>query len=1193
MAFEECNKCCVTAPRRTLMKVVSPLLLENRISGLASLCMRVFLCFCAAQPVLSACAGQTSETGAVAGTVSDQNGAALPGVALKLRNETTGDLRSVNSQANGSYIAPLLLPGVYRLEVSKAGFKTFVQTGIHVFVTETQTVNVHLQVGALSEQVVVNAEAALLDTENPALGHVTTGETVGELPLVTRNFTQIIGLSAGVANDVEDATTVGPGGGGYSAGTTGFSAHGSATNDNNYQMNGVQVNDLMSSGNLSSGAPIPNPDAIQEFKVQTSQYDASYGRNSGANVDVLTKAGSNDFHGTVFEFFRNDVLNANDFFLNADGHARPPLKQNQFGFVFGGPIKRDKLLFFTSYQGTRQRDGYDANAACLQTILSPPLTNNRTAAGLGAVFGGQPGALGGTVADDGSNISPVALEILGATLPNGSYLIPTPQRINPSAAFGAEGITSLVQSCAYNENQFITNGDYLQNSRSRFTGRFFFSNGAQTNTFPPSQLLAVPSFPGFPRDLDSDYRDASLIHTYTFSSTLLNQAELGYSRTVSVLSQSYPQVTLPGETTPVTFNFSNLGVTAPAFDNPFPAIAIVGAGSIGGNGQGVNLFQNLFDFRDDVTWIRGRHSIRFGGGVTRTQLNEEGFHFLGGLAFVNYADFLLGNVYESVDVPGLFDRAWRTWDGNLYIQDDIHVSSRFTVNVGFRWDRLGAIGDELGRSAIFNPALANPNPPAAGTLQGFVVASNYSVGPIPAGVTQSSNNSATNESGQNGYEPRIGFAWQIPGTSRLVLRGGYGIYRSRTTAQPILQLLTDPPFGEERVLGFGITQLTPLSFTDPFSPAPTFPAFAPYSPATSESIFTVSPNFRPPIVQQYSLGAQAQLSHNWALEVGFEGARGTDLELVRSFNQALSATAASPIRGQTDNTFSNVPLRVPIEGFAAAESLIVQSTGASWYNALDVSLTKRFSNGLQLLASYTWASALSDSPGFTTGANGGILTGDQNNPLAAYGPDSFVRPQRFVLSYYYALPGPQQTRSLRGRFLAGWALSGVTTIQSGERLTITDTNVLAAFGTPPGGDRAQIAPNCSVGNLETSGSVTSRLTDYFKTACFVAPAVIGADGLATAFGNSGTGIVAGPAQNNFDIAILKRTPITERVNLDFRAEFFNAFNTPQFSNPGISAGTVTYVPPVGVALVPDPTFGQITSTSVNPRIIQLALKLSF
>src|SRR5215469_17359448 len=415
-------------------------------------------------------AAQTAATGAIAGTVTDPKGAVISDATINAIDETTGEKRTTVSSSTGTYIVPLLHPATYRVEITKRGFKLSVSSGIPVHITETVSVNVRLEVGVIAETITVASNSQLLKTEESTLGNVIDEKEVNALPLVTRHYTQIIGLSPGVSAEVFNAGEIGRGGVDDAMVTNGGSYL-----DNNFQMNGVEINDWQGSGHFSGGTATPNPDSIQEFKVQTSQYDASYGRDAGANVDVLTKAGSNSFHGNLWEYFRNEDLNANDYFLKENGQPRPPLKQNQFGFTLGGPIKKDKLLFFTSYQGTRQRNGYDADAACLQTILSPPLTNDRSRAGLGAVFNGQPGALGGMVAPNGSNIDPVALAIMGVTLPNGSFLIPTPQTINPNLPFPIQGLTSLVQACAYNEDQFVTNADFLHTSKSRLTGRFFFS----------------------------------------------------------------------------------------------------------------------------------------------------------------------------------------------------------------------------------------------------------------------------------------------------------------------------------------------------------------------------------------------------------------------------------------------------------------------------------------------------------------------------------------------------------------------------------------------------------------------------------------------------------------------------------------------------------------------------------------------
>ena len=275
---------------------------------------------------------------------------------------------------------------------------------------------------------------------------------------------------------------------------------------------------------------------------------------------------------------------------------------------------------------------------------------------------------------------------------------------------------------------------------------------------------------------------------------------------------------------------------------------------------------------------------------------------------------------------------------------------------------------------------------------------------------------------------------------------------------------------------------------------------------------------------------------------------------------------------------------------------LIESAGASWYNALGASVSKRFSHGLQLLASYTWASALETNPSYTTGSfTGGFRLGDQNSARANYGFDDFIRPQRFVISYLYELPWLKAGSALKTRLLGGWSVAGVTTFQNGQKLTIVDTNVLNAYGiNSTQGDRVQLAPGCTNNTLVTRGSVSSRIDNYFNTSCFIIPPIVGADGMATAFGNSGNGIVTGPDQRNFDISAIKKIPFTESKSLEFRAEFFNAFNTPSFANPSLNAGSVTLDPNTGSpALLLDSSFGHITRTSVAPRIIQFALKFYF
>ncbi len=1138
---------------------------------------------------------QTASTGALTGTVTDSSGAVLPAVRVTATNEATGEARTVVSQQSGTYVVPLLLPGAYRVEFSAKSFKLAVKQGLRINVTETAKLDVELEPGTVQETVTVTSEAQLLQTESSALGRVTDQVLVSNLPLVTRNYTQIVTLSPGIAAGVTRSDELGRGSGGESGGN--FRTHGAFGRDNNFQMNGLPINDLQAGGSFSGGVAIPNPDAIDQFKVQTGQYDSSFGRNAGANVNVVTKSGTNEFHGTVLEFFRNDALNANNFFRNSAGQPKGVLKQNQFGFTLGGPVKKDKLLFFGSYQGTRQRNGVSGGST--SNFFSPAFTNDRSRAALGALFDGctpkpqcQTGAFGGVaVAADGSNISAPALALLNLKLPNGQFVIPTPQIINSAQPFARRGFSAVSIPGTFDEDQFLVNLDFLHTTKSKISGRFFAGDSDLMLPMPLGQTGA-PSVPGFPYLIPNTFRNFSVSHTYTISPTLLNQIDFGFHR-IEV-----------GNFQQEVFKFSDIGVTAPPVANLFPVIGVSGSLATGGNGQDVRVFQNHFTLQDSLTYIRGRHTFRFGGGFTRSREGEANFSFFGGLLFASWPDFLLGlpggpvaaggngtpfsNVFISLDIPGDLDRSWVVKDGNAYIQDDIKLTPSLTLNLGLRYERLGHLADSGGRNTGFDRALANPNPPAGGTLAGYVVSENFP-GAVPAGVTQLDNRFGVRGKGQNNFGPRFGFAWKLPRTllpftDRMVLRGGYGIYYTRATGQAFLQLVTGQPFAIARQL----TLAPNISFANPFLPQPTLPSFAPYSPTTQLTTNLIDPDYRPPITQQYSLNLQTDLEYDFLLEVGYVGARGSHLIYRHSLNQAGLASPSNPIRGVTTNTRLNISQRVPILGFDPLGLQDVDSSANSWYNGLEVSVTKRLSRGLQFLAAYTFAHAYNDA--FVTDASGFGFSGNQSNRRANYGRDVFSnREHRFILSYVYQLPSPKRFNSFVNNLLGGWSVAGVTTIQSGLPLSLFGNNTNNVFGIPA--DRVQLAAGCTHADLVTSGSIQSKLGGYYNRTCIngltstggvpIWP-VIGDDGLTTNFGNSGVGIVTGPGQNNFDIAIIKRTPfrlLGESSNIEFRTEFFNAFNHTQFGNPDSNAS--------------NPTFGVISTTSVNSRIMQFALKLNF
>ena len=1132
---------------------------------------------------------QTSTTGAVTGIALDPSGAVMPDVSVEIANESGGVRQSTTTNKRGWFAIQFLPPGTYRLEASKTDFKTLIVSGIQVYVTETLRIELSLHLATRVERSQVFSNSQMLQTDKAGLGRIVNENAVGELPLATRNFAQITGLSPGVSVGVFNAGELGIGGIALSqiaSSNDGIFVHGSRSYDNNYQLDGISVSDVQGSAAGSGGIPTPNPDTIQEFKVQTGLYDAAFGRYGGANVSIITKSGGDDFHGTAFEFLRNEVLNANDFFLNRTRQPRPVLKQNQFGFALGGPIRKDALLFFVSYQGTRQTNGIAAGqsrTACTASLAEPPLSDDRSATNLGRIFGGMKGALGGVaIKPDGSNINPAALALLNLKRSDGSFLIPTPQTVDGSKEIFSQGFSVFSDPCHFDENQFSSNLDYMVGPRSKLTGRFFFSDGNQTVTFPGNGVNPSGNVPGFPSPSDTGFRVFSLAHTYTFSPNLLNEVRVGYVRTRA------------GTQAKTAFNWSDIGVAEGEMseNNELPSLEIIGSLSIA-SGFPRSITQSSFVLSDDLSVVRKDHTVRFGGSITRLEDNVD-LVGLGTLVrFLSWPDFLLGlsaaangtkfsNVFASIDDFGLSAREYRVWEGTAFGQDDYRILKSLTLNFGVRYEHLGQFADNLGRNASFDIDKADPNPPPSGSVAGYVVASNFP-GVIPPGVTRVNNKFGNYAMGQDAIVPRVGFAWQVrPSSSQLVVRGGYGIYYSRPTGQAFYQNIFGAPFSEFRVTAGPANAKATFQapFQEPFPTPESFASFPEYSPSTNTTIYGVSPGFRSAIIQQYSLNLQSEMRPGWLAEVGYVGTRGTHLVRQRSLNQALSASMSNPIRGETTNRVDNVSLRVPLLGIPPDSLQLMESEGSSWYNGLEASLTKRLSRGLQLLASYTFSKTLdTDGADINSTSSGNALTlGDQNSPRQRWGRANFDRTHRFMFSTTWALPGP--SGRWEGAVLGGWDLAAVATIQSGTALTIAYTNANNVFGISE--DRAQLSGTCSKNQLVTSGPIGSKLNDYFNKSCFTTPQIIGGDQVGTAFGNSSTGIVNGPAQANLDLALSKTIPLNlpvEKSTLQFRAEFYNLLNHPQFSNPDTNYSS--------------PTFGVISSASVNARVGQLALRLAF
>jgi hypothetical protein len=439
-------------------------------------------------------------------------------------------------------------------------------------------------------------------------------------------------------------------------------------------MNGVEINDFAGKRALQRWSG--DSQSRQHSRIQSANQPVRclIRANAGANVNVLTKAGSNSWHGNVWEYFRNEALNANDYFRKQTGEPRAILRQNQFGVTLGGPVLENKLLFFTSYQGTRQQNGLDEN--CSSSVILPVLTDDRSPEGLAAAVGPETAfqgvdPLGRNV--DASNISPQGLALFNATLPNGQFLIPNPQQVITDPATGLpEGCSTFSSPCRYNEDQFVTNLDWLHNAKSTFQGRFFFSNSQADFTMPSARAAGAGSLPGSPSKNPQNFRNFSLTHTYLFSNNVVNQAEIGFHRTLAGTDQTFP------------ISYSDIGSSVPAFDDARPVFIIAGGFNIGGDGQTVVLAQNTYVLQDTVSWIRGKHSMRFGGSLTRGQINMSqvpirGLFDLSELSGTFWAK--RHSIHSLPDLAGITQRNWRIWDGSLYAQDDIKVTRVLRLNL--------------------------------------------------------------------------------------------------------------------------------------------------------------------------------------------------------------------------------------------------------------------------------------------------------------------------------------------------------------------------------------------------------------------------------------------------------------------------------------------------------------------------------
>jgi len=1117
---------------------------------------------------------QSATTGGLTGTVANQAGSGVPNATVTLTNSATRQTQTTSTGANGGYTFSLLSPGDYVVQFASPGFKTARMASLMVSVSEVPVLDAVLELGEAGEPVNCQCRVGVATSSTST---VVDARTITAVPLTTRNFTQVLSMASGSAADVNNAGTLG-------RGTRNVNVNGNTT-AGAYTLDGAYA-----------PSAVPNPDTIAELKIQTSQYDAVYGAQV-PNTALITKSGENDFHGDAWEFVRNDVFNANSFFRGSTGQPKPNLKQNQFGATVGGPVRKRKLFFFGSYQGTRQVNGVDTTST--SNPILPPLTSDRSAATLAAQFcpanhtlassryltfaGGKQLDCRNQTTATTAPINPVALQLLQLKAPDGSYLIPVPQTILTTGANAGLGFSSYSLPSTYGEDHYLINGDYLVTPKNTLSSRVYVTTLDQFRTFgSPQGYPGAPILPGqgAAQALHAHDDVASLSLTSAIAKNFASEARMSFTHS----TQSAHGVGTPSAT--------SLGMTpADRFFDEFPETTVLGPlGSFRMFGNFGNDFANenkYYSWTDNLSWVHGRHKTR-AGAFFFTQYNwrDDLGNSRGKLFFQTFSDFLLGlsaadnlspsgrsniqsiQANEGSGPKGELQYHYRSYYGAGFIQDDFKASSRLTVNLGLRWEYVGPSLDTTGAIGNVWPSLLEQmrTPPSSGTFIGNTVAANYNpnlvnpytgqpFGAPPNGVlVRSTNSFYRNNTPLDTFAPRVGLAWQPLG--QVAVRGGYGwfyqppTYSANATGAP---LFTAAPFAQGFTNADSSNNLSSLQAPFPVTTL----GFLPRTPTSQLSDRVAGPEYIVPRMYQWNLSAQLRLAQTLSFDIGYVGSQGKDLLIARGLNQPLLASPGNPVNGIAINTAQNANLRVPILGETPTALTDNEFTGGSTYHSLQATLRKQASHGLAFQATYT----------FSRAANNTTIDNDPGNLSLDWARAAFDRTHRFTTNFDYRLP-------------SGWTLAGIIIVQTGLPMTLTDPNGGGVYG-HAGTSTVTLCPGASYASLATSGSVGSRLSRWIDTTAICAPAAVGSDG-STGYGTAGQSIMQGPGQFNTDFSLGKTTKVgglREDAMLAFRLEFYNALNHPQFSNPGTALGTAT--------------FGVITQNSVAPRLIQLAVKYLF
>lgn len=1080
-----------------------------------SVCLAVLLALLLSFP---AYAQQT--LGAINGTVTDASGAVIQGVSIQIRNVGTNLVVNAQTKSDGSFSVVDLPIGTYEVTFSKEGFQKEVYSQILVQGNRTTTVNSKLAPGTVSTTVEVSA-TPLMNQTDTTNGYVVDQQTIQDTPLGTGSFTQLAILSPGVHADF-----LGGAGSNAGLGNQAIFANGNRDTSNSFSLNGTSTNNLFNGnstsqvgenrfvlntgenfgagggiqtstsvyGAIGQALPTPPPDAIQEIDVNASMYDASQGNNSGAHISVITKSGTNDLHGSAWEQFQNSAMNSTPYFYNQVGLAAPFLNRNQFGATLGGPIKRDKLFYFLSYQGVRIAD---AESSTKDTTVPFYLTDDRSAQGIVNAInvtyfpGCGPNQTPPNPCFDSSQINQAAMNMLNAKLPNGQYLIPSPYpgftNLGAQGYIAAQdlGYDAIVQgpNSISSVDQGIAGVDYAVNSKNHLSAKYYVQNDPTRNPFG-----SVGSLLGFSQQLLAGSDVFSLNNTTVLSPNLTWAQNFGFTR-LRAFAQTQQDFT------PSDMNISLLGSTRfPQFDIS-TADPQIGSGlefgpsaSFGNAG----MYQNQWEYGTTLNWAKGKHTISTGLQWDHTQLNVINKNTnTDTLDFTSFLNFVKGTVRGGDAFVGSANRYYRSNTVGTFVNDDYKLRSNLTISAGLRWDFDGPLSEKYGKLTAFDPSKyaylqctinGTPGDPAGSTPcdagtdvitnSGLEIAGNNKIG----GTQGASNSLMKNR--QWGFAPRIGIAWAP--LTKLTVRAGFGMYYDRGELFSYFSpsagagfngpfgVTLAPPFVEPIAAARNASLSQPFGTTVPPPPSGTASAFLASLPNLEQTACGFpgcwptgnlfgpflfggyDPNNKLPYTENWTLDLQYQVSNIWMFEAGYVGNRGLHEVLPITFNEPSIATPQSPVNGQIysyggtsplnldnepvfTNEFSgNAPIRVPYPGYDM-NSVQYETVGISDYNALQIQVHRRMSHGLQFTGSYTWSHSLDEQSGL-----GLFVTGnDPLTPRANYASSDFDQTHVLLVNYSYTTPKVTES-GLLGRAVNGWTIGGQTVAQSGQPYSVYD-----------------------------------------------------------------------------------------------------------------------------------------------------------